>query len=271
MGNPLNCSVAGAQDAAVSAPVSADAETTIVVLGNPDDMPAIAGQVITFSQISRKLRAESDRFTRCAPLPERSRLSAILDGPPTRERTQTEMHRYIASNKGCYSGQPELLQSPQLGVCNPESVTLFPTNNVCRVTYDRGALFERTLREVVGDLRLTREDTFDADVRARFLQRESARNVARGTMERRYFDTVACMVQIVPDAAVGMLLARAGSDRAKLAYESLIGNGGPCVGYAREVRADPDQFRAFVAEAVYSWITAKHNRDSLIVRYPAAY
>lgn len=250
---------------------TATAENTIVVLGNPDDMPVVAGQVANVSNVSRRLSAESSRFVRCAPLPEPTRLSAILDGPTTLQRTQMALHLYISTNKGCYTSQPELLQAPGLGICNPEATQLYPTTTICRVTYDRGALFERVLREVVGDMRLTRADTLEPDVRARFLERETRRNVARGAIERNYFNTVACMVQIVPEAGVGMILAPSGSDQAERSRQALIRNGGPCVGFARQVRADPEQFRAYVAEAVYSWIAAKQDRPSLIVRNPASY
>jgi len=284
----LVCQPAWAQEPAPPAAPPARDDNTIVVLGNPADMPVVAEQVITFGMVSRRLGAESERFSRCAPMPDRAVLSTILDGRPTLQRTQMALHRYLATNRGCYSGQSELLPAPQLGVCNPEATgfvseggvhgrgwgqpsSALAATSICRVTYDRGALFERALREVVGDLRLTRDDTFDADVRARFAERETARNLARGAIDRNYFNTVACMVQIVPEAGVGMVLAPAGSDRAEQAREALIANGGPCVGYAREVRADPGQFRAYVAEAVYSWIAATRDRPSLIVRDPATY
>lgn len=253
------------------AAAAAEAEDTIVVLGNPEDMPVVAGQVTNLGNVSRRIGTDSDRFARCAPLPDRAMLSAILDGPPTLLRTQMAMHRYIASNKGCYGHQVELAQAPELGVCNPEATQLYPTTNICRAVYDRGALYARALREVVGDLRLTRDDTFDSNVRARFLERETRRNIARGAIDRNYFNTVACMVQIMPDAGVSMMLASPRSDQAERARQALISNGGACVGFARQVRADPDQFRAYVAEAVYSWLVAKRDRESLIVRNPATY
>jgi hypothetical protein len=236
----------------------------IVVLGQREDLPTTPALQAEQRSVRRRLGANAAMFLRCADLPGRLSFSAMPDGPPQAQRTQHALHRFIARNQACYPAYPGLA-APELGACNPQFRPETPEYQICRVTFDRGALFERTLLEVVGDLRLTREDTFNSAVLQRFRQREGARNLGRDTNDRRYFDTVACMVQILPEQGVAMLLSAPGSERAEEAYRLLIGNGAPCVGYAKEVRADPDQFRAYVAEALYSWLAAVRRTDSLIV------
>lgn len=258
--------------AAAQAPISdggtqqqrgTSAEEQIVVLGPVADLPTSPALQTEQRRLSRRLGASAAMFLRCSKLPDRSALSTILDGPPRAQRTQAAIHRFIGRNKSCYPDYPNL-PSPELGKCNAQFSRATPEHQICRVTFDRGALFERTLLEIVGDLRLTRGNTFDPAVLRRFAERESARNLGRDMNDRRFFETVACMVQILPEQGVAMLLSAPASPRAEEARRLLIGYGAPCVGFAKDVRADPDQFRAYVAEAVYSWLAAARGTDSLV-------
>ena len=260
---PTSAQQAERREASQQAPGRSDGGP-IVVLGEREELPTTPALQAEQRSVSRQLGAKAAMFLRCADLPGRLSLSAMLDGPPEALRTQAAIHRFIASRRACYPDYPDR-PAPELGECNPQFVPATPEYQVCRVTYDRGALFERALLEVVGDLRLTREDTFNPAVLQRFAERERARSLGRDANGQRYFETVACMVQIVPEQGVAMLLSTPGSDRAEEARRLLIGHGAPCVGYAKEVRADPDQFRAYVAEAVYSWLAAARGVDSLII------
>jgi len=260
---PAAAQQSGRSDNSQQASGEGDAKP-IVVLGEREDLPTTPAEQAEQRSVSRQLGAKAATFLRCADLPGRLSLSAMLDGPPEARGTQNAIHRSIASRRACYPGYLDR-PAPELGVCNPQFVPATPEYQVCRFTYDRGALFERALLEVVGDLRLTREDTFNPAVLQRFAERERARSLGRDANGRRYFETVACMVQIVPEQGVALLLSTPGSERSQEARRLLIGHGAPCVGYAKEVRADPDQFRAYVAEAVYSWLAAARGVDSLII------
>jgi hypothetical protein len=257
-------------------PVQTDG--SIIVLG--EELPTDVKILGAFRSLSRGLSADSQMFLRCADLPPPAVLSAILDEPPHRRQTQRALHRYIQQNEGCYPRLNRSMSVPELGRCNPvvartplvfgvatvaDAVSdgaRLPT--ICRVTYDRGALYEQALLQQGGDLDLSREDTFNPLLRQRFMQREEVRNDGRAQLDRDYFDTVACMVQISPEQGVAVITSAGGSAQEEEAVVQLVGHGGPCIGYAKDVRFDRGQFRAYVAEALYSWIAAKRGVDSLV-------
>lgn len=259
-------------------PVRADG--SIIVLGQklPTDLEIME----SYRSISRGLTSDSQMFLRCAELPSNATLSAILDAPPQLRRTQTVLHRYIQKNEGCYPRLNRTMSVPELGRCNPVLAPSFLVNGVpslgavangevnvpllCRAVYDRGALYEQALLQKGGVLALDWDDTFDPAVRNRFMRREHARNDGRKPKDRDYFDTVACMVQISPQQGVAVVQSASGSGQEDEAITQLVGHGGPCIGYADEVKFDRGQFRAYVAEAVYSWIAAKRGVGSLVLR-----
>lgn len=238
---------------------------TIIVLGG--DLPADIKVLGFFRSFSRGMSANSQMFLRCAELPDGKTLSTILDGSPQRRRTQSALHRYIQQNEGCYPGINRSFEVPELGRCNPVLGPPLLSNNltICRVLYDRGALYEQALLQQAGILDLRWEDTFDPEVRARFMRRENVRNDGRAQMDRDYFDTIACMVQISPQQGIAVVEAEPGSGRETDAVAMLVGHGSPCVGYVKNVKFDQVQFRAYVAEAVYSWIAAKRDVGSLVL------
>lgn len=278
----------GAMQGQAQPPVQPDGSIIVLGGGLPTDV-AVLG---SFRSLSRGLSANSQMFLRCAELPDGRTLSAILDGSPQLRRTQTALHRYIQKNEGCYPGMNRSMSVPELGRCNPvvaptallsgrpggsgssgatgsgppTTQDLAGTPQVCRAVYDRGALYEQAVLQQGGVLDLSWEDTFDPAVRARFMQRENARNDGRFQIDRDYFDTVACMVQISPHQGIALIEAQSGSDREADAVAQLVGHGSPCVGYAKDVRFDQGQFRAYVAEAVYSWLAAKRGVGSLVLR-----
>jgi len=268
-----------AQQTQVQPPVQPDG--TIIVLGG--DLPTDVEVMSSFRSISRGLSANAQMFLRCAELPGGAALSTILDGSPQLRRTQSALHRFIQKNEGCYPGMNRSMSVPELGRCNP---VVAPAGLIagapslegmaeggdagvyllCRAVYDRGALYEQALLQRGGSLDLDWDDTFDPAVRGRFMRRENARNDGRLQIDRNYFDTVACMVQISPHHATALIEAQSGSNREADAVTQLVGHGSPCVGYAKNVRFDQAQFRAYVAEALYSWLAAKRGVGSLVLR-----
>ncbi|HYD23815.1 MAG TPA: hypothetical protein VEB68_03395 [Croceibacterium sp.] len=257
---------ARAQPAPAAPPPDPLADGEILVLGpnRLDELPVQAQSVAPLGRVSRSLGSESARFVRCADLPEAEDLRAILDHGPGHHRAQRALHKFIVRNEACYGGYgwptPE---SPYFGTCNPQigrMVTVEVREEVCRSTYDRGALYERALADYGASLELTRAQTFDPAVRARFSALDQQRDNVRPRIDRDYFVTVACMVQIAPQVGRDLLAAEPGSTGETTARRLLIGNGGPCVGGAKRVTADPVQFRAYTAEAVYAWLTAAAGR-----------
>ncbi|WP_260923546.1 hypothetical protein [Novosphingobium sp. 9] len=101
-------------------------------------------------------------------------------------------------------------------------------------------------------------------MKARFDAREQQRNKRRSPYDRSYFMIAACMVQLTPKAGLDLLHSESGTPEETRARRLLIGRGTACVGGAKDVEVDPAQFRAYVAESVYSWIVAAKNKSSLI-------
>src|SRR5690606_17828440 len=154
-------------------------------------------------------------------------------------------------------------EMPFYGACNPHVVT--PTQRVCRATYDRGAIYERVLRDYAPGLRLSRSNTFDHATRDRWRAREAARNRSRGAGARSYFFIAGCLVQLSPAYALALLQEEPGSAREARLRALLIADGAPCLGGAVErVSVEPGQFRAFVAEAVYTWAVAMRRTGTLL-------
>ncbi len=219
-------------------------------------------QSMVTPQDSRILASQAASFVRCAKLPDNAQmLSDILDHSPRELVAQRALHEFILSHAGCYqdmSMSPASPQSPQLGECN-NIVT-----GLCRVTYDRGALYETALDKFAPDYQLGQLQTFDPAIRARFIARQKERNRIRLSVDRDYFMVVACMVQLRPREALDMLQAKQGSPEERTMRSEMIGRRSPCVGGARNVNFDPGQFRAYTAEAVYEWISAARNTNTLV-------
>jgi hypothetical protein len=252
-------SPAAAQQSGAQAPTS----NQIVVQGEREravdpDAPGAA-----FAARSRGLAAESAYFVRCAKLPDdRVRLSAIVDNGPAQPVAQHALHDFVMRNRGCFQGIPNLPpypQTPYYGQCNSQLAT-----GMCRNTFDRAALYEATLDKYADDFDLTREHTFDPAVRARFIARQTVRDRLSDKLDREYFDTVACFIQVSPQWGERLLRAKPASAAENRARANLISNGSACVGGATEVRADPSAFRAYAAEALYMWIVSAKGGETLV-------
>lgn len=274
---PLASPLAAQDGSTKGAPTSAagqpsdSATADIVVRGlrlrEDEELPVELRSPPVLGRVSRGLVADSAMFVRCAGLPRPSLLHRIVDGRPGTGETQKALHQHVLRNRGCYQGLPTvppLPASPYYGACNP--IVFEASLATCRVTYDRGAIYEQVLHDYAPDLRLSRSNTFDHATRARFRTREDLRNGAREPGARDYFFAAACMVQLRPEYALALLREAPGSDREERLRALMISDGAPCIGGIRieTVAVDPGQFRAFVAEAVYSWAVAVRRSDSLL-------
>lgn len=271
---PVAAQDGAAQDGAAEpngAEAEAQVDNTIVVKGlhlrDDEDLPVKGRPLDAFSQKSRLIASDSDRFTRCAGLPEGKLLRRIVDGKPMTGETQKALHRYIVKNSACSLAVPALLpqpSSPYYGVCNPQVVG-WVVGNTCRVPYDRGAIYEETLREYAPDLRLTRSNTFARSTIEAFRTREEARNQSRQGPDARFFWIASCMTQIRPEYATAMLQSEQGSQEEARYMAMMLSDGRQCIGdQVEEITVVPGQFRAYVAEAVYSWAVATRRQDTLL-------
>lgn len=129
--------------------------------------------------------------------------------------------------------------------------------------FDRGAFTIQTIKQYAPDLALDRTHTSDPVVQARFNTREIPRNRFRAPADYEYFTIAVCMVREEPE--LSMRLAKSdGPARRDDLQAALIDNARVCVGDAREVVADPTEFRLYIADAVYRWAVAANGVDSLI-------
>ena len=111
---------------------------------------------------------------------------------------------------------------------------------------------------------LTRRDTTNPHVQARFNAREVSKAKFRLPADRRFLEVAICLVRTQP-AYASQLIARDRSMEAIQQLEARMVNASPeCTGRARRVHFDPTQFRFYIAEAVYKWTLAARNVDSLI-------
>ena len=218
----------------------------------------------SLGRVSRGLVADAAVFVRCAGLPRLPLLRRIVDGRPDTGEAQNALHQHVLRNTGCYQDVLLLAASPFYGDCVPIAVDDVKTT--CRVTYDRGVIYEQVLRDYAPGLTLSRSNTFDHATRDRFRAREEHRNSARRRGADDYFFTAACMVQLRPEYALALLRQEPGSEPEGRLRELMISDGAPCIGgvSVERVNVDPGQFRAFVAEAVYSWAVAVRRTDSLL-------
>ena len=240
-------------------------EIVVTAPVNPDDLPVQADGTTEAQSVSRYLGSEADRFVRCAGMPDPHDLRLILDHSPGEALAMRALHKFVVRNSACYGSLADPIpQSPYLGVCNPYRIALFSPASICRTTFDRGALYERAVKLYGGTVALTRTQTFDPNIRARFLRLEQERDKLRARTDREYSSVVGCMVQLSPQFGRALLEAAPGSEEETLARRLLIGHGAECVGSAAKVTADPVQFRAYTAQAVYAWLVATSNRPTLI-------
>lgn len=262
---PLALAAAPYSAAGQGIPLAETETDSIFVIApiGPDDLPIQTESMAELGSASRAIGSEAERFVRCAGLPEPRDLRLILDRGPGDTVAQTALHKFIAKNRPCY-GDYGAWASPELGACNPQPASMPVERRTCRATYDRGMLFERAIKTYAPAMDLTSAQTFDRDVLARFLHRKEDRDKLRTNKDKQYFRVVACMLQMAPRYGRALLQAEPGSEEEALARRYLIGHGGVCTGGAKEVKADPSQFRAYTAEALYSWLVAAANRTTLV-------
>jgi hypothetical protein len=129
--------------------------------------------------------------------------------------------------------------------------------------YDRGAFTLAALKHFVPDLRLTKAQTADPAVQARFNIREGPRNRLRFPADSSYFEIAVCMTRVEPELATRLSLSDTAARFGDL-QAALIDRARVCVGNAKAVELDPTQFRFYIGDAVYRWAVAARDVSSLI-------
>jgi hypothetical protein len=215
-----------------------------------------SGRLGAGSLRSRRVYELADRFARCSIRPNMENKSALrqaLDGAVNGAKQKFWQGRFIGLNASCALDTRMALE---YGVATIDDA--YDTSY-----YDRGAWFIRALGAFAPDLELTKAQTSDPKVQARFNVRETPLARFRLPIDMRYFEIAICLVRLQPEQSVR--LVRAEGIEAVNRLEGAIVNATPiCTGGAKKVYFDPSQFRMYLADAVYRWAVAVKGVESLI-------
>lgn len=209
---------------------------------------------------SRSVYAFSKRFARCAVArtPERLRLlRRTLDLPINSSAQSAAQTRLVQANAGCTESPQAVSQATN----TVPTATLTKQYNASY--YDRGALFVQAIQTFAPELKLTKQQTADPSVQARFNAREAPLARFRLPVDEHYFQTAVCLVRLNPDLATRLVQIEDLGSTNRLAA-ALVNRGKICVGGAKRVYFDATQFRFYIADALYRWMVAAQGMDSLI-------
>ncbi|MCT8001778.1 hypothetical protein NZL82_07775 [Sphingomonas sanguinis] len=200
---------------------------------------------------SRIAYERADQFLRCAmDIGDPKWLRRAVEGPPNFSSTRYAQFMIAVANAGCYP--PRLLDA------DPN------TGDYANSAIDRGVLIERTLRAYAPDAALDRSQTFDPEVRARFIKTEAAHNRYRLGPSLAAFSLSACLVQTQPELATRLFRAEQGGDLVRGLEQIMIVNAPECLKGLKRVTIEPTTMRIHLIEAFYRWILAARNLPSLI-------
>ncbi|RYY25682.1 MAG: hypothetical protein EOP62_12540 [Sphingomonadales bacterium] len=190
----------------------------------------------------------------------------VVEGHPSDGKTRRALDRLIRSHAGCYprfrpplQNQTEFFGRCNLVVADPQFKIV-----MCRAPYDRMAIVEQAFLSYAPHFMLSRADTLDKAVIGRFDARETARGKYRTPLDRRYYDAVACMVQLEPESAVRLIRTPFGSGNEATLRAAIIAKTSRCTQNAKKVSVDPPQFRGYVADALYHWTIAAKGIETLV-------
>lgn len=287
----LACAVASAAAQAQDTPAQAapapaakpsDDITVTGRLGEESRLSPLPGSV---TKVSRDAASDAYQFVRCLNGVPAKIQRDIVEGHFRDPRTRDALDQLIQTNTACYPRfvRPMLhMSTGYYGGCNPAqagirggqtnaeagSHDLYAAPQIdmalCRSSYDRGAVIEEAFRTYAPHFMLTRADTLGRETVDRFRAREAVRGKHRTPMDRRYYDTVSCMVQLEPESVIRLLRTAPGGEAETRLRMQILERTGYCTGNAKNVRVDPPQFRGYLADAVYHWTIAAKNVETLI-------
>ena len=214
----------------------------------------------------KRLANWSEMFIDCVKHYNVRVLHDAIDGPPEYSTTRFALGRLIQQHRGCYPNYriPEHT-AIELGTCNPANLDrgILPFMQ-CRAPYDRGAILRAVMAEYAPDLTLTRAETQNDAVKARFNSREVERNKLRRDRDKLLFEISVCMTRLQPALATQLVAVHVERARQFALEDALFIGAHQCVGYAKRMDIPPDLFRAYISDAVYRWVVAARGVDSLI-------
>jgi len=250
---------------AQTAPAQKDEGQIVVESATPEvkDLPVQtkATPFIADNQESAVGISDARRFLRCMQEVDPKLLQNIVDRASRDFKARWSLDRLVRQRSACHGsmyGEPQPA-APFYGDCNPIAGTA-----LCRSVFDRGVLFEYALTSFAPDLQLTRAELSREDVRRRFLKRGLPKVRLRYPEEQRYFDVVSCVVQLRPEESLELIRAQSGSAKENRLEALLIASAPACFGNAKSVTVDSNQFRLYIAQAVYDWAVAVKDVDSLV-------
>lgn len=227
----------------------------------------------------RKVAERSEFFARCLKKPDLPSLRQIIDGEINSPTEQLALDSLVRGNLGCYLGYPLPTPPPPFfGDCNQtlaEDVSFSTSNGppsspgvgyltTCRAFYDRGELLITAINRFVPEAELTTQQTSDAAISARFDAMEVHRNRLRLPEDFRYFTVAVCLVRVQPVLAGRLVHAEGDLRRKDVIGRLMLLRGRTCVGNARKVHVEPNQFRIYIADAFYRWVAAARGVSSLL-------
>lgn len=250
---------------AQTTPAQKDESQIVVESTTPDvkDLPVRvkANPYVTDRIESANGISEARRFVRCMREIDPKLLRQTIDRGVNDFTARWSLDRLIRQGAACHGSmffEPQPAP-PYYGDCNPILQT-----RLCRSVFDRGVLFEYALTKFAADLQLTRDDLRQAQVRQRFLKRELPKTRMRTPDDQRYFDVVSCVVQLRPQESLELVRLPEGSPKEGRLEALLIASTPNCFSNAKSVTVDPNQFRLYIAEALYNWAVAVKGVDTLV-------
>jgi hypothetical protein len=250
----------------------------------PGELPTQLRQGSNNAITNRKTYEFSLRVAKCAMRLPLDRLRKAIDGAPN-SASQREAQATIARLTASCNADPWIASQinpagttriwSNIANANQNSVTdqlvqagnpLSPTELSAMGTslYDHGAFLETTIKRFAPDISLTKRETSDPAVQARFNAVEIPRNSFRLEADLKYFRVAVCMVRMQPELSVRLLNAKPGSNLQRLLQANILSNARACVGNAKRVYVEPTQFRVYIIDALYRWVIAARAVPSLI-------
>lgn len=217
------------------------------------------------AQGRRHHQARAEQFAKCMMFFDPDLLRKAIDGPVHQSSTVFALGRLIQINFGCYRDQEVVppREAAELGDCNAATTNYATGAKECRAPYDRAAIIRRVISKYAGPLKLTSLQTNDPAVQARFNAREPARNRLRQHDDMLMFEIAVCMVRIAPKDSVALVEETSTKEQYWL-EDDIVHKARVCIGGAKQLGIDPAEFRDYVTDAVYRWIVAARDVETLV-------
>lgn len=250
----------------------------------PGDKPASELRQATTGGVKNRINYENSlRIAKCAMRLPLDRLKQSIDGAPN-SAPQREAQSYLVRLTAACNADPGVtsqrtpggsiraltnirtggdgIMNVMVGYGMPQTAQERSADGIS--IYDYGAFLETAIKRFAPGISLTRRETGDPAVQARFDAREVPLNKYRLPTDRRYFEVAVCMVRLQPELSTRLFNSKPGSDLQRRLQATIINNARVCVGNARGVYVDPTQFRIYISDALYRWVLAARGLPSLI-------